>query len=76
MLIRYVFQDMVRSLWICRLIGLFLPCCHKPGKTIFRQPDIAEAGIHVPERAAVATRLTSTRPSLSATTTTTAPAPT
>ena len=41
---------MVDGLWICNLTGLFPPCRHNPGKTIVRPPDIAEAGIHVPNR--------------------------
>ena len=44
------YRAMIDGLWICSLPGLFSPCRHNPGKTIFRPLDVEVAGIHAPVR--------------------------
>jgi hypothetical protein len=44
------YKRLTGGLWICALPGLFSPCRHNPGKTIFRPAAVALAGIHTPAR--------------------------
>ena len=46
------YEEMVggAAAWICRLEGMFSPCRHNPGKSVFRPPAVELAGVHHPRR--------------------------